>query len=66
MFSVSDRSENVDTLFDFGSETDDSDMVDFFDQPSEQCNEELEDSHSQNSKDDGEIEDSESYLEENR
>ena len=30
MFSVSDRSENVDTLFDFGSETDDSDMVDFF------------------------------------
>ena len=36
----------------------------FFDQPSEQCNEELEDSHSQDSKDDGKIEDSESYLEE--
>ena len=35
MFSISDRSENLDISFDFGSETDDSDIVDFG-QPSEQ------------------------------
>ena len=64
VFSISDRSENLDTSFDFGSETDDSDIVDF-DQRSEQCHEDLEDdSHSQDSKDDDEMEDSDSDLEE--
>ena len=43
VFSISDRSDNLDTSFDFGSETDISDIADF-DQPSEQCHEELDDS----------------------
>ena len=60
VFSISDRSDNLDTSFDFGSETDISDIADF-DQPSEQCHEELDDSQSQ--EDDYEMEDFDSDLE---